>query len=460
MIKIFIGLIVLSIMVFIHELGHFIAAKLCGVDVESFSIGWGPVLLRKKIGQTEYRLSAIPLGGYCGMKNENAFKKALEEKLSYIPKEEGGLYSARPLCRILIAFAGPFANYLTAAIAFAVVSAIGYTYYTQKNIIAPVYYYETSAEPSPAKTADLRMGDKIIEIDGTKTETFSDIIKTVLPSAGKELTVKIERSGEILTKKITPALDKKTGAGVIGFYPFVIPKAAKIEKNSAAEIAGIKTGDIITAINGKKILNTVDFAAQLEKITEDSGNAPAEIALTYNRNGKELETLLEIKAEKQGLNKTGLGILFETIKIEIKGTGFFSSLKNGFAETHNSVVLTFKSLRLFFKGIDLRQAVSGPLRITHMIGEAAHQSFKEGFAAGLTGLLSFVAIISISLFIMNLLPIPILDGGLILLSLIEIIMRREIHPKIIYCVQFAGFIFIGALLILGLTGDILFFIKK
>ena len=141
MIKILIGLLVLSVMVFIHELGHFIVAKLCGVAVQSFSIGWGPVLLKKAFRGTEYRLSLVPIGGYCGMKGENAFRKALEDKLNYIPKEEGGLYSATPIRRILIAFAGPFANYLCAVVCFANIRGMGSTYYNSSNIVAPLHFY-------------------------------------------------------------------------------------------------------------------------------------------------------------------------------------------------------------------------------------------------------------------------------------------------------------------------------
>lgn len=462
MIKILIGLLVLSIMVVIHELGHFIAAKLCGVHVKSFSVGWGPVLLRKKIGETEYRLSAIPMGGYCGMKGENAFKEALEKKLSYIPKEEGGLYNTRPLQRILIAFAGPFANYISAVIAFAVVSAIGYTYYTSENIIAPVYYYKTSAEMSPAQKAGLLMGDKILEIDGEKTENFSAIVKAVLPSAGKELVVKIDRNGEIITKKIIPDLDKKTGAGIIGFYPFVVPKISFVEKNSAAEKAGIKIGDIITGINGEEVRNTRDINAVFKKLiksSEDFGNG---IPVTVSGNGREAEiSFLPSKnaGAKTDSFETQLGIGYETVKVEVRGTGFFASIKKGFTETYEALGLTLASFRLLFKGIEPQSAVSGPLRITHMIGDTAQQGFKENFSTGLTGLLGFIAVISISLFMMNLLPIPVLDGGLILLSFIELIMRKEIHPKIIYSIQFVGFIFIGAVFIFALTGDVLFLLK-
>lgn len=456
MFKILIGLAVLSIMVFIHELGHFIAAKLCGVHVESFSIGWGPVIFRKKIGLTEYRISAIPMGGYCGMKGEKAFKEALEKNLSYIPKDEGGIFNVCPFRRILIAFAGPFANYISAVAAFAAVSAIGYVYYTAPNRIAPIYCYKAdkqiSDSVSPAEKADLRMGDRIIEINGKKIEYFSDIVKEVLPSADKELFIKIDRNGELLTKNITPYLDKSTGAGVIGFYPFVIPKIGRVEKGSAAESAGIRQGDIIIAIDGEKIRNTYDFEFFLQ-----NDSAPlTEKTVRLNRDGREEVVKMSFagseKADRPGFH-------FEAVKVEVKGTGFFASVKNGFKETHNSFILTFKSLRLLFKGIDLKQAVSGPLRITHMIGEAAEQNFKEGLAAGFSGILSFIGIISIALFIMNLLPIPVLDGGLIVLSLTEAVCRRPLHPKIFYYTQFAGFAFIGIVFIFALAGDILFFIK-
>ena len=123
--KILIGLLGLTVVVVIHEFGHFLAAKLCGVTVESFSIGWGPVLFRKKFKQTEFRISAIPLGGYCGMKGEKAYQEALDNKLPEIPKEEGGLYTVHPLKRILIAFAGPFFNLIFACIATMIVLTIG-----------------------------------------------------------------------------------------------------------------------------------------------------------------------------------------------------------------------------------------------------------------------------------------------------------------------------------------------
>jgi RIP metalloprotease rseP len=450
MVKILIGLIILSIMVFIHELGHFIAAKLCGVVVESFSIGWGPVLFKKKKGDTEYRISAIPMGGYCGMKGEKAFQQAIEENLSAIPKKEGELYGVHPFKRIIIAFAGPFANYISAVLALAIVSAIGSSYYTSSNKIAPVYYYN-EADDSPAREADLRMGDVILSINGEKTETFADIVRLIVPEAKEEVTLEIERDGQILTKKLRPKLDPKTGAGIIGFYSFIPLEIDGVKPSSSAELAGLKKGDLITEVNGIEVANTIDLNRALGGISEKT----AELGVL--RDGNEITKTVNLIRTESGID---LGLNIKSIKVETPGTGFFKSIVNGFVLTHKAFVLTFKSLGLLFKGVDFRQAVSGPVRITHMLGDVAAQGFKAGFLIGLSDILNFVSIISISLFIMNLLPIPILDGGLILFAFIEFIFRRQIHPKVLYYVQFIGIAFIGIVFIFALWGDIGYFLGR
>lgn len=452
MIKILIGLIVLSVMVFIHELGHFLMAKLCGVAVESFSIGWGPVLLRKKIKGTEYRFSAIPMGGYCGMRGEKAFVKALEENLPNIPKEEGGLYSASPFKRILIAFAGPFANYISAIVCFAIISAMGAFYYTYSNVIAPIHHYDPVAITS-AKEAGLEVGDKIIEINGKATNNFREIMLEVMPAADKKMVFKIERDGTIFEKEMTPKLNPKTGSGIIGIYPFVKLEIEDVSPSGVAHTAGLKKGDIIRSIDGKNVSNTIELQRELDVLYESQVE---KATLGIDREGKMFEKeIYIIRLEKGGID---LGLSFQTQKVVVKGTGFFASIAQGFIRTHETILLTFKSFALLFKGIDLKQAVSGPLRITHMIGDAAQEGFRNSIAEGWANLLSFIAIISISLFIMNLLPIPVLDGGLILLSFIEAIMRHEISPKVIYRVQFIGFAFIAVIFVFAMVTDVLFFI--
>ena len=452
MIKILIGLLVLSIMVFIHELGHFLVAKLCGVVVESFSIGWGPVILRKKIKGTEYRISLIPIGGYCGMRGEKAFVKALEENLTRIPKEEGGLYNASPFKRILIAFAGPFANYISAVICFAIISAMGAVYYTYSNTIAPIHCYDATAKTS-AKEAGLEVGDRIIEIDGKLTNNFREIMLEVMTSPDRKMVLKIERNGNVFEKEITPKLNPKTGSGLIGIYPFVKLEIESVSTSGASYNAGLRRGDVITSLNGKNVSNTIELQKELDSLYESQLE---KTSVGIEREGEEIQKEIYIvRLEKGGID---LGLSFQAQKVIVQGSNFFASIAQGFVKTHETILLTFKSFALLFKGIDLRQAVSGPLRITHIIGEATQEGFRNGMAEGWSSLLSFIAIISISLFIMNLLPIPVLDGGLILLSFIEAIMRHEISPKITYRVQFIGFAFIALVFVFAIVTDVLFFI--
>jgi len=362
------GILCLFFLIIFHEFGHFIAAKIFGVKVESFSIGFGPVLFHKQIKGTDFRLSLIPLGGYCGMKGEKDFQKAIDENLTFIQGEKDSLYGTHPVKRALIGFAGPFFNFIFAIIAYSFINGIGYTYFTYSNKIL----INDKVTSSVAKNAGIKSGDKIIEINNKKTEDFSDILFEISSRPEEKIKIKLDRNGELLELELITEMDKATGQGKIG-------------------------------------------------IAADSSNLLQKESQTY---------------------------------------GLFSSIGHGFADTLQSTVLTIKGIATLFKGVDLDNSLSGPLRTTFLIGDTAQQSFHEGFKSGFITLMSLLAVISISLFIMNLLPVPVLDGGLILIALIEFISRRKINPKIQYYIQFIGLAFIIILFIIGLKGDILFFINR
>ena len=450
MLKFLIGLPVLGIVVFIHELGHFIAAKLCGVEVESFSIGWGPVLFRKKIGATEYRLSGIPIGGYCGMKGEQAFKEAYQQKLAAVPQEEGGLFSVHPFKRILIAFAGPFANLLLAAAALAVVSALGHTYYTTDNRIVPVYCFEQT-DTSPARDAGLQVGDRILQISGEHTPTFSDIQRIVSLHPDEELTLLVERGSEQLSIPIRPLLNKKTGAGQIGIYRYVPLEIAAVRKDSAADIGGIQTGDHITGIDGTPLDNQMALMYFLRDYTQKTA------LVQLIRNGEAIELPVHIiRTENGGVD---LGLSWNYLTVTEEGTGVVRSLQKGLSGTGELLGVTLKSLSLLFKGLSMTDAVAGPVRISSMIGSFATDGFSENVKAGIVNIAEIVAVICVSLFLMNLLPIPVLDGGLIFTACIECILRRQIPPRVLYYTQFIGIAFIATLFVFALWVDILYIIK-
>jgi len=362
------GILCLFFLIIFHEFGHFIAAKLFGVKVESFSVGFGPILLHKSFKGTDYRLSLIPLGGYCGMKGENDFKNAIENNLIEIQGEKDSLFGVHPLKRAAIGFAGPFFNFIFAVFCLSLINGIGYTYYTYSNkiILADELYENTS---SAAKDAGLLSGDIITQINGKEITDFSQIIQEVSVNPDQDLMVKVLRDGKELSFIVHSELDKESGSGKIG------------------------------------------LAADIENPVE--AHTPE-----YN---------------------------------------FFQAIGHGFLDTFNYIGLTFKSIGILFKGVDLKNAVGGPARVTEMLGSVAKEGFSEGFKIGFISLSELMAIISISLFIMNLLPIPVLDGGLILIALIEAISRRKVPPKVQYYIQFIGFAFIAILFIIGLIGDIHYF---
>ena len=364
------GILCLFFLILFHEFGHFLAAKLFGVKVESFSVGFGPILLHRTIKGTDYRLSLIPLGGYCGMKGENDFRQAMEQNLKEVNGEPDSLYGVHPIKRAAIGFAGPFFNFIFAIFCFSLINGIGYNYYTYSNkiILADELYKNSS---TAAREAGLLTGDEIIRINGKEILDFSQIIEEVSVRPSENINVTVLRDNQELTFIVHSDIDKQTGTGKIG------------------------------------------VAADTESLLMHS-------TPEYN---------------------------------------FFQAIGHGFLDTFEYIGLTFKSIAILFKGVDLKNAVGGPARITEMLGSTAEEGFSEGFKIGFISLSQLMAVISISLFIMNLLPIPVLDGGLILVALIETISRKKVPPKVQYRIQFIGFAFIAILFIIGLIGDINYFIS-
>lgn len=362
------GILCLFFLIIFHEFGHFLAAKLFGVKVESFSVGFGPVLLHKRVRGTDYRLSLIPLGGYCGMKGEKDFQKAIEENLSEISAEADSLYGIHPFKRALIGFAGPLFNFIFAVIACAFINGIGYTYYTYSNRIL----INELVPSSVARDAGIISNDRIIAINNKTITDFSELVEEISLRPDEDVLIRVDRDGQILEFNLHTEMDKTSGSGKIG------------------------------------------VAADTSEI-------------------------LEKESERYG---------------------FFGAIGHGFIDAGKTAALTVKSIAILFKGVDMDNAVSGPARVTEMLGSTVKEGFSEGLRVGFISLMSLMSVISISLFIMNLLPVPILDGGLILIAFIEIIIRRRINPRLQYYVQFIGLAFIAILFIIGVKGDILFFLNR
>lgn len=446
LLRILLGLLGLGLVVFIHELGHFIAARLSGIDVEAFSIGWGRPILSRKIGAVEYRLGMFPVGGYCKMRGEAEFREALTKGQAEFPRDAGTFYGAHPLKRICTALAGPLANVVFAIIVLSVIWGIGFEVRTLDNRIVLASEIETGAV-YPADEAGLRTGDRIVEIAGARVTNYLEIQEAVAPNAQRPLAVIAEREGVRREFTIVPRLDAATGAGKIGVYFWTDPVLESVAPGSPAAIAGLRPGDRILSVQGEAL----PYTAALYRILR---SRPTLLSLQVERDGATLPAELVLSYDDS--LSVDLGLEFVSIRYHTGRLSIPAALAKGASESWTTFSLSVRSFALLFKGVDLTRAVSGPVRITYMVGEVAAEGFGRGIGAGISALANFLALISIALCIMNLLPIPALDGGMVILFIIEMIFRRPLHPKAVYYFQMIGTFIILALLLFSVFGDILF----
>ncbi len=453
MYTILLGIIGLDIVVLVHELGHLLAAKLSGIEVEAFSIGMGKKIASFKYKGTEYRLSMLPVGGYCKMKGEEQFSKALKDKSEMIPFEEGSLFSVSPLKRIATYFAGPFANFLFSVLVLSLIWFSGFQVqtYSNKIVLLSDYAEVFHSTDNPADIAGMKTGDIIIRINDQEIANYADIQEIIYRSPNKPLVTTVFRGNEEKTLSITPVLDKDTGTGRIGVSPFIEPVVKNVKPDSAAYIAGLKPTDRIISVNGRDVQNYLDILSVLAfqpKIVKM-------VILTESL--KEERTLIPVYNDN-GL--ADLGITFDS-KIYTQGQlGPLKSIFKGTEETFKNLILTVKSLGLLFSGVNLNKAVSGPIRITYFVGEVATESFKEGFKSGITNIFRFLSIISIALCFANLLPIPIFDGGLILFTIITLVKKTPIKPAVYYRYQSVGLFILLIIFFLTTFNDISFLFSK
>lgn len=451
---ILLGIVGLGLVILVHEFGHFVAARAAGVEVEAFSIGWGPRLVGWKRGATDFRVSVLPLGGYCRMKGEEAFAEAIQKKSDTIPREPGSFYGAPAWKRILISFAGPAFNVLFAAVVFIAVAGIGYTVrsYGNKIVLASEYSLDGSKLDAnmPANLAGLRTGDQILAADGKAIADYSDLQEAIGLSAEKPLRLSVLRGTERLELTVRPRLDKDTGAGRVGIYAWIEPVVEEVAPKSSAALGGVLVGDRVVAVNGQAVSHGIEALSYLK-------DKPERVKLTVQRGSETLELPLVLSWGKNG---SDLGIGFATKAHSLKSPSLGAAFRDGLGETGKTIAVSFQSLGLLFRGVNVLKAISGPIHITYLVGETATASIAESGASGLVVVFNFLALLSIALFIMNLLPIPALDGGMILMFLAEIAKGSALKTKTVYRFQLVGTFFIFALFALAALSDFLFFSGK
>jgi regulator of sigma E protease len=448
--KILLGFLGLGVVVFVHELGHFLAARLVGIDVEAFSLGWGSPLIKKKIGGVEYRIGIFPLGGYCKMRGEAEFQEAYDNKKNAIEPTPGTFLGASPLRRVVVCLAGPLFNLVFAVLALSVIWGVGFEMQTLENKIVLISSISPEAR-FPADEANLRTGDRIVEIDGKPIVYYHDIKENIAVNAEKDLSLKVERQGAIRSVTVRPSMNKNTGEGQIGVYFWVDPVVEEVAPGSPAAIGGLKAGDRLLRVNGAEIPYTVALSPILQ-------NQPAVLTVEFERDGAAHTADLVMAYTDSGT--TDVGITYRTVQYHTPPLSPIAAFGKGAEETWKTLVVSIRGFALLFKGIDLTKAVSGPVRITYMVGDVAAEGFGQSFGDGVRSMANFLSLISVALCVMNLLPIPVVDGGMILLWLVEIATQKPLHPKVISVFQTVGVVLIGGLMLFAFFGDILYFARR
>jgi len=341
-------IIVLGILVFVHELGHFLLAKRLGVGILTFSLGFGPKLIGRKIGETQYQISTVPLGGFVKLIGENPEEEVKEE-------DRARSFSVQPIWkRVLIVSAGPFFNFFLAAALFSSINLFGIPFFPSK--------VEGVSPGLPAEKAGLKKGDVILSINGEGVSRWDELSKIIRNSKGKDLLIKIKRNGEILEVMITPKLSTQKNLFGEEVHTFII---------------GITPSD----------------------------------------------------------------------EIVVQKVGPFEAMGKGLSQTWYGIKLTIVSIIKLIQRVIPAKTIGGPILIAQLAGEQARR--------GLLSLVLFMAILSINLGVINLFPIPILDGGHFLFLGLEAVLRRPISIKKMEIAQQIGLIFIILLMLFAFYNDLI-----
>ena len=425
--------VVLGFMILIHEFGHYAVAKLLGVRVEVFSIGFGKRLLGFRKGDTDYRISAIPLGGYVKMSGENPMDERTGDPAEFMSHSRWH--------RFLIAVAGPTMNILLAVFLLTTVYMVHYEYPVFLDKPAVI---EGIKHDSAAAQAGLQPGDRIIKVDGIENPTWEQLQPRVWLSANQPLNITIQRGNQIFQKTIVPQSVTTSEVGSAGWYPEEPVIVGRIEAGTPAAQAGLAEDDRIVAMNGKPLVSIESMIERLQQSKDEP------VDLTVMRGNQTLNFHLKpvlSKTEDPKEQRYRLGFLNKS-ETKVTTLPFVQALGLSLEQNRKYSLLILELAKKILQGKVSPKAVSGPIGIAQDAGYAAQQK-------GWTPLMELTAGISLNLGIFNLLPIPILDGGVILFLLIEGLMRRDVSLRIKERVYQAAFVFLVLFAVMVIYNDLM-----
>lgn len=416
-------IITLGVIIFVHEAGHLLVAKVFDVRVLAFSLGFGKRLFGFRRGETDYRVSAVPLGGYVRLGGENP------DEISDDPRE----FLNKPRWqRILVYIAGPLMNVILAIALIMGLFTAGTSVSLDMDRIEPVI--GLVLEGSPAAEAGIEEGDRLVALDGEPVGSWQDFIMTVSLAPGRTFEVTGLRGGERFTTELTPAKAQGMGGGEVGLLPHILPRVIQVLDGGAAAEAGFQPGDELISIDGRPIAGQEDFVAHLESHPGE----PVEVGIRRRGEGT---TLTVVPDDEGGVGKIGV-VMGSWVRYSL-GDAFVESLRWNWNMTTATLGVLGK---IMTREVAAKSAVSGPIDIASLSGQALRAGPKQ--------LIFLMALISISIAIFNLLPIPLLDGGQIFILLVESVRGRDLSLPLKERIQQVGFLLIIMLMVAVILMDI------
>ncbi len=419
---------VLGVLIFVHELGHFLMARRIGVRVLTFSLGFGPKLLAFRRGETEYCVSAIPLGGYVKMAGENP-----EDARTGAPDE---FLSKSKWQRFQVLVMGPVMNVVLAIVVMAVVLYQG----------APVPAFDTepvvvgSVVPNtPAASVDIRPGDRIVMVDDEAVDTWEHFSIAIVPKAKRRVHLLIDRNGKQIEQDVVPTAQGKFEMGDIGILPVMRPQVTSVNHGDPAQEAGIQGGDVIVAVGGERNISK-DRVIELIKAHEGKP-----LTFEIDRDGATRQLTVTPRKSK-GSTYAVIGAYISPVELRTIEPGPLQAVQMSLARNWEWSRLIVKTLiGLFTRATSVKQLM-GPVAIADLSGSAAE--------AGWLPLFSLMAMISLNLGLLNLMPVPVLDGGHIAILALEGLSRRDFSMKVKEKMLLAGFVLLLMLMVTVIYNDL------
>ena len=426
---------VLGVLVFVHELGHFLAAKRVGIRVLKFQLGFNPTILSFRRGDTEYGIGALPLGGYVKMAGENPEDVERDEHGNAIVRTDEFL-SKTKWERFQVLIMGPIMNLLLAVILTAVVLHQGVetgSYEDQPVVVGVV------AADSVAAKADIRPGDRIVSVAGRNVDTWDQFLMAVGTKPNREITIGLMRSGIDQTRTVTPSLlpgQSRFEIGDIGVLPDVHPHLRAVTPGEPGDRAGLQSGDVILAVDGKPITFHWHFREQIAKHPEQ----PMRLSILRDGAAKEISVT---PARHGTVGWLGVQPVDDTVKLK---PGVGQAITLSVQKNVEMARLIFQTLGGLFTRETSPKQLMGPIAIAQLSGESAQ--------LGWIALITLMASISLNLGLLNLMPVPVLDGGHIFIMALEGLARRDFSQAVKEKMLMAGFAVILMLMVTVIYNDL------